>query len=618
MTVIQSLALRTDLDETAGIANVAYNGFRFPPGRHASVSFSPEMSDDGRTTKYLRMDIRIEFIWLPMDWVDAHQDENQSGFDNSGVTDTNFPALRQRLTAPGQALRFWSQGIGLFSVQEANRFDVNNGPKPRVVSEAPIAGSKALRVIWECSTWVPNCILNTGLNGIAQFLYGVTWNIGTNGVTTRSISGSIEIPLSRVPAPGQPISETASLRSNADEVREQVMGHFPKVLGFERAYSFSLSNDRKTLSFTISDMEINSQNPYFPGIVRMSVQRRYNSDYKTGFTKWSGTVSGSIEVAPGYSKLRGWIAYASVFDDIFSKRELGHLPKTATTSPSKSGTTTPLGKPSWGMLTSISLEEEIYGRTMSFSIGYHLFCSLSELFKATGLFQPLTISPSDASWNLWRTSMSQIQGGRGWRGLNYATSDDIIIDLCSGLTQLPTRQESNTFPSETTVLGDGKTPPGPPADKSYIHYDSKITSEADDGSSHALPLQKSLPVNESTSLTAPNVDGTTFGTAESSGLVPSHPVITRTRPTRYLITFEGSSARVGYLPPVPNLKSVGGKKAYKIGRDQIVSKIVGSGTDVASGAPLTIYGLYWRKQYILEDRPSTGIIDWEGEPSIYT
>lgn len=217
--------------------------------------------------------------------------------------------------------------------------------------------------------------------------------------------------------------------------------------------------------------------------------------------------------------------------------------------------------------------------------------------------------------------MSTIQGGRGFRGLKYATNDDIIIDLCSGVPALPIRPEDNV-PIDTATLqpSDGKTPPSSPQDQSYIHFDSRIISETDDGSSHALPLQKSNPINEGTSPTVALLNPSTeFGTKESSGgNLPAKPLITRTRPTRYKITFEGSLARVGYQSPVPNLNSVGGVKARKIGRDTVISKIVGTGTDAASGEPLTVYGLYWRKQYILDDRPNNATINSEGEISQYT
>lgn len=611
------LTLRQDLDETNSVANVSYNGFRFPPARHASVSFSPEMSDDGRTQKYTRMDLRIEFVWVPMQYLGDHiSTPGGAGYDTTLTTDDSFPSIRQRLNNPGQHLRFVSQGVGSFSIQDGQYYDVNNGPRPKVISETPIAGSKALRVAWECSTWFPDCLSITGFNGFSQFNYGISWGIGTNGITTRTINGSYEIALSRNPNPGSTHAFEFT-RSNADEARDQLTGVFPLLKGFTRSQNFNLSPDRKRMEFSITDSEINSENPYFPGIVDTKVSRKYSSDYKNGFTIWQGMISGSLEVAPGYSKLRAWIAFASVFENIFSKRNLGHQPKTETTAPAKPGDSNPLGKESWGMITSISLEEEIYGRTLSFAIGYRLFCSLGELFKATGLFQPLLISPSVASADLWRSSMSTIQGARGWRGLQFFSSDDVIIDMCSGYTILPSATPEAP-PSEIAEISssDGNKSKGPPKEKSYIYHDSSLEASTRDGTTYSLPLQRSDPVQESTKVD--NFDEIVEWATENESVTPKKPIIHRGKPTTYIFKHTGMLVRVAYAPAVPNVKTIGGINARKYGTDLIVSKVLGTGTDVDTGDPLTIYGIYWEKQYVLEDKPNGGTLDWEGEKALFT
>lgn len=610
------LSLSPSVDETGGIANVAYNGFRFPLMRHAKVSFSPEMSDDGRTTKYVRMDLSIEFIYVPTDTHDEHL--TTYSYNKAVTTDgaSYFPLLRQALTNPGQELRFQSQGIGQFSIQDGTRFDVNNGPKPRIVSEIPIAGSRALRVNWECSTWFPSCSTQLGDFGIAQFPYSVSWGIGDNGITVRTISGSIEIPLSRTARDGFLDAATLTRRS-ADQFREDFITYFPAVLGFKRNQNFNLSQDRKTLNFTITDSEIPSDNPYFPGIVKQEVRRRYASDWKTGFTKWMGAVSGSIEVAPGYSKLRAWIAFTTIFDDIFKKRLDGMMPATAQTDPKTPGETSG-SKKSWGIVTSISIDENLYGRDFSFSFTYILFCSLKDLFKATGLFTPLSISANDVSWNLWKSSMSVIQGPRGWRDLGFKASDDVIVDLCNPIPRRINTDQNLIPQGEKEKKSNGEKPEGTKPENSFIGFDSKIHAVIEDGLVHSVPLQRSAPLNESASLNKPTETETKFNQFSSGGEVLSKPTLHRIRPTVYKFIFSGTAARVGYPVPVPNLQSIGGVKAISCGRDEIISKVVGTGTDVATGQPLTVYGLYWRKEYILEDAPKTGSINSDGHLGMYT
>lgn len=606
MPTTNSLYLDITQDKTAGLANVVYNGFRFPLGRHSSVSFSPEMSDDGRTVKYLRADIRIEFVWVDRD---GSENVTTPQFNYLGRnTDLTFPALRQALSNPGQPLRFVAEGVGDFRIQENGYYDVNNGPKPKVVSAVPIAGGLAQDVVWECSTWCPNCTDNIGLYGIAQLPFTVSWGMGVNGITTRSINGSIEIPLSRTPNPGQRRALTTT-RETADYTRDIIGKLFPRLTGFERSQNYTLSSDRKTLNFSITDTEIATPNPYFPGIVKMSIPRRYTSDYKTGFTQWQGTVSGSIEVAPGYSKVRAWTAFATVFKNIFDKRTLGKLPKTSTTDQPYPGVTADQ-KDSWAMITAMSFEEEIYGRTLSFSINYRLFCSLRDLFKATGLFQPLNISASEASWNLWKTSTDKIQGPRGWRGVRFEAEDDIIVDLCDPSLRFPNTDYQ--IPVEESKLKDGDKPVGPSAENSYLLFENELTAVAEDGTLHAIPLSKTAAVQESTSIDKGSQAQALNFASQEVGTPTAVPIVHRVRPTLYRFIMTGRSIRVGFQPVIPNLRSIGGVKAYKRGRDLTKTKVAGTGTDVATGQPMTIYAASWRKEYVLEKRPDNGSIDWDG------
>lgn len=646
----KSIALTPDLDETNSVANVSYNGFRFPPARHASVSFSPEMSDDGRTVKYIRTDLKIEFIWLPIDYLLGNGHSTDLHYNIDGLTDTSFPAIRQRLLSPGQPLHFWNQGVGHFSVNDnagaslERKYDVNNGPKPKIVSEVPIVGSKALRVTWECSTWTTNCDFVPGFSGLTQLTYSVSWGIGESGITTRTISGSVEIALSRDPQnPQNTISASNQTRDSADSARALVVNLFPRIDRYSRvAQNFNLSSDRKTLTFSITDSENNTENPFFPGIVRMSVPVRYSSDMKNGFTIWSGSVSGNIEVAPGYSKIRAWIAFITVFDNIFGKRDKGHVPGANTTAPPGGPGTSSNPNPSQssqdkslGFITSISLEEDKYSRSLSFSFNYTLFCSLAELFKATGLFQPLSISQNEASWPLWKTSLNKVQGPRGWAdqlGLAFNPADDVIIDLCN-----PSPLIAGHNPPTPTSVDDfgksvsGEKPESSTQDKSYVSYETGIKVDVKDGTIAALPLKRTAPIQEQTSTSRMTSDvGLTYGTPEvptsggssgpsgaPSGTVSVKPVIQRGRITRYMVTVYGHAVRIGYMPLVPNLKSVGGVKARKYGQDTIVYRTLGAGTDVQTGKPLTAHGVGWVKRYILEDRPGDNpIVDWEGEKGL--
>jgi len=615
-----SLNLNPLLDETSNIANVSYNGFRFPLARHAKVTFSPETSDDGRTTKYIRMDLEIEFVWVPLELdTDAHLTDY--GYNAAATTDATFTNLRARLSEQGQKLRFWSQGVGNISVQDGDNYDVNNGPKPKVVSADPIAGSKAVRVVWQCSTWFPNCNNQSYSRiGIAQLVWGISWGIGTNGLTSMTINGTAEIPLSRSP-------NSLVTRDSADKLREDIASFFESPLGFERSFNFTLSEDRKTLNFTITFTEIGSENPFFEGIVHQQVTRRYSSSLRDGFIKWAGSVSGSIEVAPGYSKYRAWIAFATIFDNIFGKRDRGHISlATVTSANQNSNETQPTtnAKKSSGIITSISIDEELYGRSMNFSIGYWLFCSFRELFSATGLFEPLDIPENCASWSLWRTSLKDIQGPRGWRGYQFDPSADVIVDLCHPLTRPGKGPDNKPVPEREktdSIKGKKKAKPeepyAPPAETSYLHYEPHIQAVVTTGAYHSIPLKQETPYQENVKANKAGETESTFTPKIISGTSLPQVTTHAIRPDVFRFIFSGRAVRAGYPVPVPNLQSVGGAKAIKIGTDLIVPKILGVGTDAYTGRKVTLHGLYWEKEYVLESAPKNGSIVTDGDKQIY-
>lgn len=618
------LHLSPVIDETNNQARVMYNGFRFPFARHTTAAFSPEMSNDGRATKYLRLDLHIEFVWIPLtdvyDRSTGHIGLASRTYNKDISTDSTFSDIRRRLNSPGQKLLFIDQGIGNISTQDGITSDVNNGPKPKVVSVKPIAGSRALNVVWECSTWLASCeTLFTSPTAFAQFPYSVTWSIDVSGLTIRTINGLVEIPLSRIPNTNS-FSALTSTSNSADLRREDLIKFFPRIVGFTRtSQSFTLSEDRKTLNFSIVDQEIPSDNPYFPGIISQKVTRNYSSSVKEGFTKWQGSISGSIEVAPGYDKLRAWTAFATIFEDIFNRRELGHVPATATTNQDKDYGSSPSSTRSSGFINSISISEEIYGRTFTFSIGYYLFCSLQELFKATGLFQPLGISPNDASWQKWKTSLSTIQGDDGWRGLAFDPKADVIVDLCNQPT-IPKDPGDRIPSSEQSKKEPGYEPDGPKKDDGFLHASSEFQAILVSGVSYALRLlygkaQQENPSAKTPSETdSPNINQ---NDQQSSG-TEKKVSLRQIRPNVYKIVYSGKFIRAGFPPPIPELKSVGGVNAFKIGTDSIIQKVLGVGTDVQSGNPLTLYGLSWRKEYILESPPINGSIDADGHIGLYT
>src|SRR5262245_49694912 len=105
------------LDTAADVTDVYYNGFYFPPARHASIDFVDDYSDDGRTVKQRRVEMTIDFVLVegmggqgPYAGIDRTPDN----LDNSINT------MLRRLGEPCQPLSFKTAGLGDFQVNVNN------------------------------------------------------------------------------------------------------------------------------------------------------------------------------------------------------------------------------------------------------------------------------------------------------------------------------------------------------------------------------------------------------------------------------------------------------------------------------------------------------------------
>lgn len=627
MPGVSHMTLSLDLDAVLdqAVSSVRYNGFYFPPARHSTATFTPEYSDDGRNVKYIRADITLEFVMVegmgasgPIT-IEEEPDRLANSFVN----------LRQRLEQPCQPLYFSAQGVGDFAIQNGIAYDVNNGPRPQVVEWLPLS-DRAAKITWKVSTWFADCNEQTGRIGTTQFPFTVSWNHDGSGLLTRTISGLLEVPLTRDPS-----SHPDNIRANtflfqsADVYREQITRHFPPLARFERTSSFTLSPDRRSLIFTLTDTEHGSDNPFFPGCVRVSGNRSYSSGLNKGFVQWAGTISVQVEVAPGYSRLRAWWVFARIIEDILNRHDLGFKPKTKTDKQSDPKDANKNKEKSSAYITGMSFREDLYGRSFDFSLQYMLVCSLQYLFQATGLFAPLGISSSDASWDLWRTSLANIQHPRGWigaripgfRGEQFGPTDDVIVDICTpyptGLGIPATDSVPRTESDGKGTERDGKEPEAPKPTDAWIHYEADFTFIGDEGTTITVPLQSNPANQEKADASLPtNVNVELFPFDSESD--PSPPITSRVRPRTYKIVFRGKAIRVGYPPSVPNLVSVGGAAAKKCGRDIVKTKVLGVGTEVATGIPYSICGLSWEKTYILDKRPTDATFVTDGHVSNFT
>lgn len=613
------------------VGTVSYNNFEFPPAKQCTASFQPVYDDSGRTVMYLQMELSINFYLFkgfaggnPPGIGDLTYTPPTSVGDEENTVDGDFVIVRQRLSEPSQTLNFTLQGIGSFHVQDGSIWDVDNGPKPQVVAWRPIT-NKACYVEWKVTTTFANCITTPGNFGYTQFPFSVSDRVNEAGVTVRTYSGSLGIPVNRQPNAGSPRAgdpapfDTKAMKRFVDEA-------FQKPSRFHRTYEFNLSDDRKTMTFTVTDTEIPSDEPYGVGCVREDVTLSARNSIDKVFMKWDVSLAGTIEVAAGYPKAHAFDEISRLFTKFYKDNGVkGFLFRGGTTN--KSEATQPAEvKQSYPLLRSISFSDQIFGRSVSFEFRWWLFCNISYLFQATGMFLPVRSSFSEElqAWNQWSTSLGLVRNfGSGYSNLNFTNTDDIIVNLCDGIRSQPVKPDSQTQPRQSQ-----RTRPNAHVDNteikpenSYVTYQPRFRVEVQNHNTpqyslEALPSspEKLLPDRPSLREMMLPIDELPTGT-NPTGQTPVR--FHKRRTASHILHFEGMAIRVNYPVPIPGVASYGGKPVHPIGTADIRPQKLGLGVDPATGKSHQLFGLLWRKSYALTLPPGSAIINSDGHADMY-
>lgn len=379
------------LTRDSEIGSMSYNGFQFPPAKSSKVRITPVADPSERMTEYLEVEIEVVFIVTREFIINSGVGATGSGLYNAGNIKNNQqrnfaqaaePALGtsvdslvehiyRTISVPQKKLVFSLNGIGeIFAVQDGVTSDVKNGPRPQVVELLPIASNRAYQITWTVVTHVPYCPKPANPDFVSGLGYEVEWNFDSAGLLTRTITGEYNIATARDP-------DTGKYVASADDFWPIMLHEIAKPLSsFRRTLSRKLSRDRRSMEFMITDEQIPSAIPFYPGTVNMDIKLKGNASLEGGaFGIWAMSVAGTIQVAPGYPKVLGWMAYIDAFDRVFAYHDKG-LNVVGSDDVASSA-----------LVTKISFEDSLYSQDMSFAIDYTLFCSDSTLLTACGYFK---------------------------------------------------------------------------------------------------------------------------------------------------------------------------------------------------------------------------------------
>lgn len=519
-----------------------YNGITFGPYTKSTISGMPVKSADGRSVRFVEWTITAESYVV-------------GGTGNGAETsDDDMVDLRRALTKPGQALVYTGHGFGDLIVNAGGLSvgggsvvqDVEFGPWPQLLSWTPCGGNVTALVTWKCVVRIPECTGAAYKGEPIELLYTVDTDLDQDGYTTVKVGGHVTIAMTR--------GNGNQLPDNVDRYREKVR---PAIIpGFQRiGQSFKVSPDRRTLNFNFTDREMPSAYPDF--VTRADVHQRLSSNQRAGFTNWTGSISGTITMAANVPKSA---AYDRMLQIVASR--LGRAKekvKDFVLIGNKGGA---------GMvyLESMELDDDIFGRTVGFNIGYRIMgVPLKKILHITGMFRAI----DGTNFNTWAQSISEASDVRGVAGIKHTPKDDLLIDLCTS-HDIRVSSGSGLVRLRAQPVDQQETIDGVDPNKSWLLWQCEIKTEDDEKKVRHKPL---------------------------GAVLRNRDWIQEIAGANFAVRMVGRAKRVGYQIDPPKLEGFGNQVLMEVRRSN-----VRRGQDGMVGG-IPIYWATWDYIYILTGRP---------------
>ena len=383
---------------------------------------------------------------------------------------------------------------------------------------------------------------------------------------------------------------------------------------------------------TITDEQMPGHAPP-PGIIEARLDHTYSS---STLGKWVGTLSGEYTMAKGVSVDVAVSAFLNM---------LLYRTSFATAMRSGAGLTLPAGAPAppggavgWPVPVSASATEtDVFGHTQIRITSSYTFggVGLSEVLAKGGLCTPPPRGLG-GDWTAWATSagVAAALGARGHAKLTFNPREDVIVDLCGPVATLAPPTVPGGAAGSTGSGGAGGALgavisagvgalegalkaafPKPPPGSSWLYYVPVVTVHALGGTG-GIPVTTLPPAPLADSRTlqrgafdvyGAGVEGGAKGpipglgdlTALNSQAGGETTVQQRARP-QLAVTISGQALRVGYAIPMPEVRTVNGKKPVLIGEPYFSQRVVHPGVN----AP--VIRADWSATYLFVDDTTGG------------
>lgn len=502
---------------------VSYNDYAFRGAFHATIDDQFVYDDSGRVVMYVKHRLVVRAIIVTDD---AGEDQ---------TTDTAMATIRDKLSRAGKRLIFAQKGFGLSIDTEANgKGDVIFGPKPQVISWIPIGSSNACQVTWQCEFHLSEC-QPAAIGGILGVSYEISAEVNHDGITTRTISGSIHM--------SNGWAKDKTLAASPDYVIQRAIRANP-IRNFRRNVSRHISADKTRVGFTITDTEINSPTP-FPLMIREIDGRHAASWNRAAPAKFHNSLSLSMTVDPRKSLYHAWL----VARDILKRRTANALSASSHDKKAKA------------LIDSVEISEGLFssGRSISFHFTWRIIGCIHEFIKDSGLF--VSCVDDEHTWAKWQYSIGfgDDFGSADWK---LEKTDDKAVDLCAGKQQssaaLIEINNDTWLRREDAGESIGIANEYPDPQYSYLKFRSKTRYLARAPYAvHQVLQDPEQSISGETSLyskVAPYFGA--YGGIDT--------IIQLASRRKHFVLFYGEAERAGYPIPKPKLEEYGGQKTTEV------------------------------------------------------
>ncbi len=535
------------------VGTLSYNGYTFSGASTVRCNIEFVKDDAGRTTKMNRytLDVKTTIVGVA-----------------SGTTDNELANIRVLLSKQGGPLVFANRGLAEIRVNTpGGQQDMAWGPIPEVLTWESIGSSQACDVTWRVTFCLPDCSTNRyhSNTGLMSAGFEVDYRINERGFTTRTVTGHLEIGMTRRSAGSTTIPDCADLYRHLVQIATPP--------NFQRSQSYKTNLSKTRLDYTVTDTEIESANPWPNWVTKITARHRTSvaGGYR-GAVKQRHNITAQIELMRGVDPALMWEIFRAICGQRIAAAFAGVSESASMSSPSI-------------FLDELSAEEDIFGFSGSFSLGYHVLQTPEFLLTNSGLWKPL-----GTNWSSWQSTMQSVFKQRGLTGMVLDPSNDTIVDICRGEPTSPWNPLVPDVPPPPL-----KKPPfqntKPPARKSYRDYNMWMRVRRDIRRAKQYKME------------GPESSGTTGSTSAAAGGVAvfgvdggSDAVVQVGTRGGYTFELIGSAERVGWQVPKPKVVAVGGQVPIETNCD-----FVGGALGKYFGQ--TLYGAAWRITYDLPNAP---------------